>query len=86
VSRRLRETYSGHARLCVCVCVSVPRHMPTLLHGPGCNLGNGRSAPLVVHYWADLQSGARVWLLCQYNAEREMSASACTRSMPSYVV
>jgi len=21
--------------------VSVPRHIPTLLHGPGCNLGNG---------------------------------------------
>ena len=30
--------------------------MPTLLHGTGCNLGNGRRCPLVVHYWADLQS------------------------------
>jgi len=27
-----------------------------------------------VHYWADLQ----------HSAEREMSASACTRSMPGY--
>jgi len=40
----------------VSVCLSVPRRIPTLLHGPGCNLGNGRWCPLVVHYWADLQS------------------------------
>jgi len=37
VSRRLREMYYGHARLCVCV--SVRGCMLTLLHGPGCNLG-----------------------------------------------
>ena len=54
--------------------------MPTLLHGSGCNLG---MVPLVVHYWADSQSvrGFR----CYDNAEREMSASACTRSMPGYL-
>ena len=39
VSRRQREMYSGHGRLYVCLCASVPRRMPTLLHGPGCNLG-----------------------------------------------
>ena len=41
VSRRPREMYCGHARLCVClsVCVSVRSRMPTPLHGPGCNLG-----------------------------------------------
>ena len=41
VSRRPREMYCGHARLCVCVCVcvSVRGRMPTLLHGPRCNLG-----------------------------------------------
>ena len=38
VSRRRREMYIGHVRLCVCVYVSVPRHIPTALHGPGCNL------------------------------------------------
>ena len=38
------------------VCVPVPCHIPTLLHGLGCNLRNGRVYPLVVHYWADLQS------------------------------
>jgi len=29
--------YIGHMRLSVCL--SVHGHMPTLLHGPGCNLG-----------------------------------------------
>ena len=37
VSRRRRAMYCGHARLCVCL--SVRSRMPTLLHGPGCNLG-----------------------------------------------
>ena len=52
------EIYIGHGRLCVCLCVclSVPGLIPTLLHGPGCNLGNGRGCRLVVHYWTDLQS------------------------------
>jgi len=37
VSRKQREMYIGHSHLCVCL--SVPRSIPTLLHGPGCNLG-----------------------------------------------
>ena len=37
VSRKRHEMYCGHARLCVCL--SVRGRMPTLLHGPGCNLG-----------------------------------------------
>jgi len=41
VSRRWRDMYYGHPRLCVYV--SVRGRMPTLLHGPycdyGCNLG-----------------------------------------------
>jgi len=39
VSRRRRKMYCGHARLCVCICLSVRGRTPTLLHGPGCNLG-----------------------------------------------
>jgi len=31
--------------LVICVCVSVARRIPTLLHRPGCNLGNGRRCP-----------------------------------------
>jgi len=38
-TRRRREMYCSHARLCVSVCLSVRGRMPTLLHGPGCNLG-----------------------------------------------
>ena len=54
--RRVRgEMHIGHGRLSVCL--SVPRRIPTLLHGSRCNFGeNGRECPLVVHYWADLQS------------------------------
>jgi len=38
--RRSRgEMHIGHGRLCLCVCLSVPRRILTLLHGPGCNLG-----------------------------------------------
>jgi len=95
------EMYTGHGRLCVCMSVylSVPRGIPTLLHGPGCNLGNGRGCPLVVHYWADLKSvhGLRCYDITHvcmlivlytanaYSAEREMSASACTSCMPVIV-
>jgi len=94
--RRSRgEMYIGHG--CLCVCLSVPRRIPTLLQGPGCNLGNGRRCPLVVHYWADLQSvhGFRCYddkHVCKplytsnaYSAEREMSASACTRFMAGVI-
>jgi len=64
VSRRRREMYI----VCVCVsaCLSAAAFpVPTLLQGPGRNLGNGRGCPLVVHYWADLQSVA---LLSQHSA------------------
>ena len=37
VSRRRHKMYCGHPRLCVCL--SVRDRTPTLLHGPGCNLG-----------------------------------------------
>jgi len=58
VSRRPREMYCGHARLCVCLCVclSVRGRMFTLFTEPDVTWGSGRSCPLVVHYWADLQS------------------------------
>jgi len=54
MSGRRREMHCGHPRLCVCM--SVHGRMPTLLHGRGCNLESGRECPLVVHYWANLQS------------------------------
>jgi len=48
------EMYIDHDHLCVCL--SVPRHIPTLLHNPDVTWGNGRGCPLIVHYWEDLQS------------------------------
>jgi len=90
----------GHGRLCVCVSVCTFRRIPTLLHGPGCKLGNGKGCPVVVHYWADLQSvhGFRcydnvhaykfiaLYTANTHSAKREMSASACTRSMPDLLI
>jgi len=83
--------------VCVSVCLFVPRRIPTLLHGSGCNLGNDRGFPLVVQYWADLQSvhGFRCYdniYVCKlialytanaHSAEREISPSACTRCVAS---
>ena len=45
VRRSRGEMYIGHGCLCICVsvCLSVPRRIPTLLHGPGCN---DRGAPV----------------------------------------
>ena len=45
--------------VCVSVCLPVPRCIPTLLHGPGRNLGEWYGCPLVVHCLADFQSVRR---------------------------
>jgi len=62
VRRSQDEMYIGHSRLYVCLS---PCRIPTLLHGPGCNLGNRWRCPLVVHYWVDLQSVH--WFRCYDN-------------------
>jgi len=71
---QLSEMYIRY-RVCACVGLPVPRRILTLLHRPGCNLGNGRGNPLVMHYCTDLRSvhGFRCY---DNSAEREMSASA----------
>jgi len=56
VSRRWHEI--GHARLCICLCVCPRPHA----HATAWTLdatwenGGGALCPLVMHYWADLQS------------------------------
>ena len=50
-----RNVYWPRPSLCLSVC-SVPRCIPTLLHGPGCHLGEWYGCPLVVHYWVGSQS------------------------------
>ena len=57
VSRRRREMYCGHARLCACLslCLSAA----ACLHyctDSDVTWSSGRGCPLVVHCWADLQS------------------------------
>ena len=55
VSRRPREMYCGHARLCVCLCVCPQPHTYTIAR-TGCNLAEGRGCLLFVHYWLDVLS------------------------------
>jgi len=83
------------------VCVSVYLSLETLLHhcmDTAVTWANGRRCPLVVHYWADLQSlhGFRCFdniHVCKlialyttnaYSANCVISASACTCSMYGY--
>ena len=57
VSLRRREMYCGHARLCVCLCVCLSAAACLqYCKDPDVTWGSGRGCPLVVHYWADLQS------------------------------
>jgi len=55
VSRRRREMYCGHPRLCVCACLSAAACL-RYCTDPDITWGSGRGCPLVVHYWADLHS------------------------------
>jgi len=79
-SRRRREMYIGHVRLCVCHCLSLVT-FPHYCMDPDVTWANCRGCPLVVHYWADLQLCSSFIAMTTY-AECEMSASACTRFMP----
>jgi len=81
VRRSRGEMYVGHARLCVCL--SVPRRRPTLLHGLGCNLGNGRGCPLIVHYRADLHS-VHVFR-CYDNIARTRNVSECLHALYAWL-
>ena len=78
--------------MCVCLFLATFPHYCT---DPDVTWGNGRGCPLVVHYWADMQlvhefhcyDNTHVCKLIVlytanvYSTEREMSASACTRSV-----
>jgi len=72
VSRRPREMYCGHARLCVCLSAAACLQYCT---DPDVTWGSGRGCPLVVHYWADLQS---VHGLRRYGNIMEMCGRAST--------
>jgi len=53
MSRRRCEMYCSHARMCVCLSAAACLHY---CMDPDVTWGSGRSCPLVVHYWVDLQS------------------------------
>jgi len=72
--------------------VSVRDCMSTLLNGPGCNLGNGRGCPLVVHL--QLVHGFRCYdniapramaIGTHDSSEREMSARTCLYSLYAWL-
>jgi len=69
VNRRRRKMYCGHARMCVClsVCVSVRGGIPTLLHGPGCNLGEWWGMSPSCALLGGFAIGAWAALLWQHN-------------------
>ena len=69
VSRRPQEMYCGHARLCVCLSAAACPHYCT---DPDVTWGVV-GVPLVVHYWADLQS---VYGLRCYGNTMEMRGRA----------
>ena len=81
VSRRRREMYSGHDRLCVCLSLAAFPHYCT---DPDVTWGNGRDVPSNCALLGGFAIGARVSFPWQHSAESEMSASACTRSMPGF--
>jgi len=72
MSRRRREMYCGHSRLCVCVCLSAAA---CLHHCTDSDVTWGVvvGAPIVVHYWADLQSAHG--LRCYGNITRTLVTS-----------
>ena len=62
--------------VCLCVCLSVCLSLAACPHyciDPDVTCGSGRGCPLVVHYWADLQSVHR--LRCYGNITRTRNVS-----------
>jgi len=55
------------SRASVCVCLCVRGRTPTLLHGPGCNLGACYRLPPSCALLGGFAIGARVALLWQHN-------------------
>jgi len=63
-------------RVCVCLCVCVCLSAAACLHyctDPDVTWGSSRGHPVVVHYWADLQSGHG--LHCYGNITRTQNVS-----------
>ena len=81
MSRRRREMYTGHGRLCVYLSLAACPHYCT---DPEVTWGNGRGCPLVVRYWADLQlvNGFRCYDIIAPNAK----CSECLYSLCAWLI
>jgi len=82
VSGTRRKMYCGHTRLCVCVCVCLSVCLSAALRphyctDPDVTWRHGRGCPLVLHYWADLQS--EHGLRCYGNITRTLQLASITR-------
>jgi len=73
--------YIGHTHVCLYVCLSVAAFYNCT--DPDVTWENGRGWPLVVHYWADLQSvhGFR----CYDNIARTRNVSECLYSLYAWL-
>jgi len=81
VRHRRGEMYVGHGRLCVCLSLAAFSHY---CMDPDVSRGNGRGCPLVVYYWAYLQSvhGFRCYDNIAPNAKCQRVLVLTSRSMP----
>jgi len=77
------NVYWSRPSVCLSVCLSLAA-FPHSYMDADVSWENGSGCFLVVHYWG-FAVGARVSLLWQHSAEREMSASACTCSIGGLV-
>jgi len=62
-----------HARLCVCLCV--PRRIPTILYAPWCNFGEWQGVPLSCALLGGFAIGVRVCCYGNIRASCEMTAT-----------
>jgi len=66
-------------RVCVSVCLPVRCRTPTLLYGPGCNLGAWQKLPPSCALLGWFAIGTRVGLLCQHNANASYKLASIQR-------
>jgi len=79
-SKTTRNVLWSRASVCVCLCVCLSTAACLqYCTEPDVTWGSGRGCPLVVHYWADLQS---VHGLCCYGNIMEMCGRAQRRGNP----
>ena len=71
-SKTMRNVLWSRSSVCLSLCLSAAA-CPHYCTGPDVTWGSGRGCPLVVHYWADLQS---VHGMCCYGNIMEMHGRA----------